>query len=340
MTGFGSMLRDYLEHYKISQTDFADRLGISQKHMNEIINGKTKISVELMLLISLFTDIDANLIYYAEKRKETYEELMTKYKTKSEINKMLNSYSLNEMVKRHWIKLKDSSSFVQNYLDLIEYLGIKDVSMIDNYLNKRYLFKKTGQSNNIKVYLWVRHCDLMTKNLEINKYNSSRLNELLDELKIMRMKNFNKEELINLFSKYGIILYIEDALKGSKVRGCIKVKIDTPVIYMTTYLKEKSSFYFTLYHELMHLKTDYNKLKNKTIIEEDGEEDEMDSLALNEMIDNKTYNSIINNFDKREIIALENNIPLCFLYSRLAYNKKISYRSSDYINNREIINLK
>ena len=38
MSGFGSMLNDYLEYHKISQTEFADRLGISQKHMNEIIN--------------------------------------------------------------------------------------------------------------------------------------------------------------------------------------------------------------------------------------------------------------------------------------------------------------
>lgn len=49
MQGFGSMLKDYLEYYKISQTDFAERLGISTKHMNEILNGKTNISEELML---------------------------------------------------------------------------------------------------------------------------------------------------------------------------------------------------------------------------------------------------------------------------------------------------
>ena len=78
MTGFGSMLRDYLEYYKISQTDFADRLGISQKHMNEIINGKTKISPELMILISLLTDIDVNLIFLSEQRKETYNKLINK----------------------------------------------------------------------------------------------------------------------------------------------------------------------------------------------------------------------------------------------------------------------
>ena len=56
MYGFGSMLRDYLEFYKISQTEFAERLGVSTKHVNKIINDQADISIELMLAISLITD--------------------------------------------------------------------------------------------------------------------------------------------------------------------------------------------------------------------------------------------------------------------------------------------
>ena len=337
MTGFGSMLRDYLEYYKISQTDFADRLGISQKHMNEIINGKTKISPELMILISLLTNIDVNLIFFAEKRKDTYDELINTYKSEKEINNMLKNYYLKDLSDKKWIKLKHPSSFVQNYLDLIEYLGVKDTSIINSYLDKRYLFKKiNNKADNLKIYLWIRHCDLVTKGIKVNKYSSSKLDNLLKELESIRNKKFNSEELVKLFNKYGIILYIEDALPGSRVRGCIKVMIDTPVIYMTTYYKEKSSFYFTLYHELMHLKKDYNKLKNKTLIEEDNEDD-MDKLAIQCMIPDKVYNEIINNYDNKDNIAIKNNIPLCFLYTRLAKEGKISYKSREYLEHVERI---
>ena len=120
MSGFGSILRDYLEYHKISQTDFADRLGISQKHMNEIINGKTNLSTELIIAISLLTDIDVNLIYFIENKKRTHDMLINKYKDEKEIKKLLSSYCIKEMSDKGWIKLKDSSSFTQNYLDLIE----------------------------------------------------------------------------------------------------------------------------------------------------------------------------------------------------------------------------
>ncbi len=339
MYGFGNILRNYLEYYKISQSDFADRLGITQKHMNEIINGKTSISLELMVVISLLTDIDVNLIYSAEREKETYEKLIKEYNTKSEINKVLNSYGLKEMKERNWIKLKEQSSFVQNYIDLSDYMNINSIDNIENYLNKRYLFKtvneKLSQSNKIKIFLWVRHCDILTKGIEIGEYDSNRLNDLLKELKEERIKKFDKDRLVKLFHKYGIILCIEDALKGSKVRGCIKVMINTPAIYMTTYYKEKSSFYYTLYHELMHLKSDYNKLKSKTMVIED--EKEMDTLALDEMINNDIYKKILDNRKDEKNICKDNKIPLCFLYTRLAYDKIINYNSKEYIDNIEKI---
>ena len=38
MVYFGQYLKDYLEYNKVSQTEFALRLGVTQKHINEILN--------------------------------------------------------------------------------------------------------------------------------------------------------------------------------------------------------------------------------------------------------------------------------------------------------------
>ena len=335
MSGFGSMLRDYLEYNKISQTDFADRLGISQKHMNEIINDKTSISLELMMAISLLTDIDVNLIYYVENKKNVYNKLINKYKTDKEINKLLNSYYINEMEKRGWIKLKDKSSLVQKYLDLVDFLKVKDLDTFNSYVNKRYLFKKNDDSNDIKISLWINHCDNMINKEDINTYDSNKFDLILTELRNERIKKYNEKKIIEILRKYGIILYIEDALKGSKIRGCCKVMVDTPVIYLTRYYKEKSSFYFTLYHELMHIKKDFNMLKNKIYITED--EESIDKLALEEMLPGSVYKSILDNYSNRDKIAKDNKIPLCFLYTRLAKDGIIKYNSKEYLNNIERI---
>ena len=337
MFGFGSMLKDYLKFYKISQTDFADRLGISKKHMNEILSGKTNISEELMLGISLITDIDVNLIFYVETKKRIYDYLNNRFESEKDINDYLKQFYLDEMCKKNWIKLKDSNSYIQNALDLLDYLGISSFENVQNYVDKRILYKKKDDANLNKVYLWIRRCDSLAIEQEVGEYSSKNIIVLLDELKNLRMEKYDERKLIRLFNKYGIYLVIEDALKGTKIRGCSLVKDKNPCVYLTKYFKDKASLYFTLYHEIGHIKSDYNKAKSKVIINEEESEREMDDFSLNEMIPSSIWRQIIDNLDIAEKICNENNIPLCFLYSRLAYEGIISYSSKDYNDHKEKI---
>lgn len=338
MIGFGSILKDYLEFHNITQTDFADRLGISFKHMNEIINGNTRISQDLMIAISLLTDIDVKLIFFVEHKKDVYDYLYKRFKDEKEIKKFLNTFYIKEMYEKGWITLRDKTSVVQNAVDLLDFMQVKDFDVFEKYVNKRILYKKKDDANQNKIYLWLTHCDKLIDKTDLKEYSSKNLDNLFEELKRESNKSFDKDSLIKLFKSYGIILCIEDALKGTKVRGCSMVKGNHPVIYLTTYFKEKSSLYFTLYHELSHIKSDYNRLMNKIIIDEEIET-KADRFALDKMIGNKVWNEIINNMNNKAKICKRENIPLTFLYSRLAYEGYIKYDSIEYNKNIEKIEI-
>ncbi len=338
MFGFGSMLKDYLEYHKISQSDFADKLGITQKHINNILNENADISEDLMIAISLITDIDVNLITFVETKKKLYNYLNNRFSNEKEINEFLNSFYIKEMEKMNWITLNDKTSYLQNAYDLLKYLNVRDFNIFEKYSKEKIFFKKYDDSNLKKVFLWIKRCDSLIENQSVSSYNSSNMVLLLNDLKKERTRPFNKSSLIKLFNKHGLYLVIEEALKGTKTRGCTKVVGDNPAIYMTCYLKEKSSFYFALYHELGHVKSDYNKAKSKVIIDgDDSLEKRANLFAANQMIDEKIYSEILENIDDKENICKENNIPLCFLYSRLAHDKKIKYTDKLYLDSREKI---
>ena len=338
MFGFGSMLKDYLEYHKISQSDFADKLGITQKHINNILNENADISEDLMIAISLITDIDVNLITFVETKKKLYNYLNNRFSNEKEINEFLNSFYIKEMEKMNWITLNDKTSYLQNAYDLLKYLNVRDFNIFEKYSKEKIFFKKYDDSNLKKVFLWIKRCDSLIENQNVSSYNSSNMVLLLNDLKKERTRPFNKSSLIKLFNKHGLYLVIEEALKGTKIRGCTKVVGDNPAIYMTCYLKEKSSFYFALYHELGHVKSDYNKAKSKVIIDgDDSLEKRADLFAANQMIDEKIYSEILENIDDKEKICRNNNIPLCFLYSRLAHDKRIKYTDKLYLDSREKI---
>lgn len=336
--GFGSMLRRYLEFYKISQSEFADRIGVTQKHVNSIINNKCDISVDLMIAISLITDIDLNLILGMEEEKKIHNYLKEKFETEKEVNNYLKKFHINELQEKNWLSFKDITSPVQNTIDLLEYLNIRDFEVLKSYNNKKILYKKKDDADEIKVSLWLAHCDKIARNQKVEEYKKENINKLLKELESIRIEKLNEEKLIKLFNKYGIYLVIEEALKGSKLRGCTSVKINNPAIYMTKLYKDKASFYFALYHEIGHVKSDYNMAKSKVIIDSNENiEKRADNFALNTMIRTDIWDKIVKNVDKVESICNDNHIPICFVTSRLAKEGIIKYSSTLYNKYKENI---
>jgi HTH-type transcriptional regulator/antitoxin HigA len=339
MITIGKILKEYLEDNRISQSEFAEMYNVSVKHINEIINDKTGVSMDMLLLISLLTEYDADLLLMINEHNKIEKYLNDNFKTEKAIKEYINSYNVKDIENNKWYTFRNLDDNAITYIDLLKYLKTNSLDNHLLYTKNNYLYKEVGEKDLIKVALWIAHCNNLIEGIEVPKYSSSNLDKLFKELEIERTKEFNKDNLIKIFNKYGIILVIEEPLKGTKVRGVTHVKIDTPVIYMNTYYKNISSFYFALYHELGHVKTHFNMLKSKTVVHSDDMEDEMDEFALEKMIPKKIYDVLNNNNVNVKDICNKNNIPLSFYYSRLAYEGKISYNSKKLLDSHIKINL-
>lgn len=339
MISVGTLLKEYLDNNKISQTEFAEMYNISKKHINEILSGKTGISLDTLMLLSLITNNDINVLLYFNEHKKADDFLRSNFKNDKEIKEYLTSLNIYDMEKNNWIKLRHKEDYATTLIDFKKKFHIDDINNFLSYTKKNYLYKEAGEKDLVKVALWIAHCNNLIEGLEVPKYDSKNLNKLFKELEIERCKSFNKDSLIKLLNKYGIILVIEEPLKGTKVRGVTHVKINTPVIYLNTYYKNISSFYFSLYHELGHVKKHFNMLKSKTVIHTDEVEDEVDIFALDKMIPSNIYKYLNDNSNEVESICNKNNIPVSFYYSRLAYEGKIKYTSKEYLESNIKIDL-
>ena len=332
-SGFGKYLKDYLEFYNISQSEFASRLGITQKHMNEILNGKSDITLEMAVNIEILNKIPISFIINSEHRKKVQKELMDKYKSEKNIaKKMKEEFSLKELNDRKWVDFKDISNPIQNYMDIMEFLKVKDLTALSK-IQEKTLFKKNGNDLN-KLNLWIARCDEIAKNQSINKYDSINFLLLISDIKEMSFKKgINIEELQKLLNSYGIYFVVEKALSGTKIRGCFKVKGKNPAIYITKNYIGKDSFYYELYHELGHCKSDYNEAKSKVIVEgNENQEKRADEFALNTMIDKDVWKKIENNIKENELVKISEDykIPMSFIVGRLAKFNKINYSSKLY----------
>ena len=261
--------------------------------MGESINLIENFKVEKVIFnCGEFNDLEKELIKVLDKKKTKY------YSCIKELN--IDNNKLYFLQTGEYDNENDNSNAIYTKLDEYKFLFMGDAGIE----KEKDILDKYSISN----------IDVLKVGHHGSKTSSSK--EFINEI---NPKNFIIS--VGKNNRYVLYLVIEEALDGTKVRGCTKVIGNNPAIYMTCYLKEKSSFYFALYHEIVHVKSDYNKAKSKIIIDgDDNLEKRADLFAINKMIDQETYKLILNNLKNKDKICKEKNIPLCFLYSRLTHD--------------------
>ena len=332
-SGFGKFLKEYLEYNNISQTEFATRLNVTQKHINEILNGKSDITLEMAASIEKITSIPISFIINSENRKYVTNYLYNLYGTEENLNKELKAkFPFKELEDREWINFQDITNPIQNYMDIINFLKVRNLEALDK-IQEKTLFKKNGDNFN-KLSLWISRCDELVQNQKVNEYLVENFYFLIDDLKKEAYnEKFNIDKIQEILNNYGIYFVVEKALSGTKVRGCFRVKGKHPAIYNTKNYSGKDSFYYELFHELGHCKSDYNVAKNKIIVDgTDEQEKRADRFALNTMIDEKMWNKIECNYSEENLLKIskENKIPMSFIVGRLAKVGYIKYNSKLY----------
>ena len=336
-SGFGKHLKEYLEFYNISQSEFATRLNITQKHMNEILNGKTDISLDIALAIQNLTDIPVEFIIKSEYKKKIENYLYLKYSEEELKNMLKKRFLIKELEEREWIKFNNITNIVQNYIDIFEYLKVRDFEALDK-INEKTLFKKTGDDIN-KLSLWIARCDNLSKEQKVETYIKENFNFLIDDLKKLAYEeSINIEKIQKLLNCYGIYFVVEKALTGSKVRGCFKVKMKNPAIYITKNYSGKDSFYYELFHELGHCRSDYNEAKSKVIVEGDEKKElRADNFAINTMISKDIWEEIIKDYSENnlKLISEKYKIPMSFIVGRLAKLNYIKYTNKLLVKYKE-----
>ncbi len=329
---FADYLKDYLDFNNITNKDFANRIGISQKHLIDILSGNSELSSSIIDSISIVTSIPSDYIYRLElnyKFEETIEEYL-KEKNLTE-TKYLNKFSYKYLIDNSWINFIDVNDKMEIIKDILKYLRVKSPDKVYE-IDEKIFFKSKNDKPEL-LLLWLEKCYRETLKQDVKEYKKENIDVLVNYIRDMACINkFNETELVEKFNENGIALVIQEDIPGSKIRGAFKVHKDVPSIYITYKHKRIADIYFALLHELAHCKSDFNKAKSTNLVsfydKDDDEELQADNQAYNWMVDEKYYNDIINRNDYD--IACEENYPKCFVVYRLAKDNYISYSSSEY----------
>ena len=329
---FKDYLIDYLEYYHITNKDFANRIGITPKHLIDILSGNRDLSSKIIDNISLVTNIPVDYIYRIE----------TNYKLEKEIEDYLEKENLTEsaylkrfeyqyLIKEHFIDFVDCCDKLEIIKDILKFLRVPNPEKVYE-IDKSAYFKSKNDRPEL-LLLWLEKCYRETLKQSVGHYKK----ENIDVLKNYILESaifgvFDEQALIKKFNEEGIYLVIEDDIPKSKIRGAFKVHRGIPAIYLTHKHQRISDIYFALLHELAHCKTDFNKAQAENLVSyEDSHceiETKADRQAYQWMVDDTYYCDVCCKPDYD--IELEKTYPKCFIVYRLAKDGYIKYGSKEY----------
>lgn len=338
---FADYLKEYLDFYNITNKDFASRIGISQKHLIDILSGERELSTSIIESISFVTDIPSDYIYRVESNYKL-EETIDQYLIKNNLTetKYLNKFNYKYLMENNWIHFVDVTSKIEMIKDILKYLRVKEPDIVYE-IDKKIYFKSKNDKPEL-LLLWLEKCYRETLKQNVQQYQKENINKLVNYIRESASNNlFDEKALIKKFNENGIALVIQEDIPGSKIRGAFKVHKNKPSIYITYKHKRIADIYFSLLHELAHCKSDFNKAKSTNLVsfEEKNIEEEKhaDEQAYNWMVDEEYYHNIILN--KNYNIINETKYPKSFIVYRIAKDNHKFYSTKEYQTYNPIIKI-
>ena len=304
-TGF--VIKDYLEELDISQKELAKRMGMSEKHISNLLNGKSKLTEEFAIkLEKIIHAVPASywLNYESKYREYKVRNELTQNLNESELRKLDEKFNFTTIFSGLGFNLKEQAN------EMLKLLKISSFELFENvYSNLEVDFMEDGGTKEaIAVWLNIakEEIEIQNKDLTNINYDEIKFEDSLPRFKKLALNN-NYESSIKsarkLLNKLGVYLVLCDAIPNSKVRGALTTYKKRPVILLSARFKSHDHVWFALIHEIGHLLLHY--VPNKPLITMESEL-ELKKVSQKEEEANKFSRDFFINYDDyKEFIRLQ-----------------------------------
>lgn len=279
--GPGFFIKEELAERGWTQADLAEVLGISLKHLNQMIMGTKAITIEMATLLggvfgqsphywlNLYTNYKLRLEETAEVEKRT------------SIKAHIYTYMpVAEMVKREWLPAwnRDVSVLVKN---VKKFWGIDEIDF--SFLEEELLpiFRKSTafKFNQCFALCWYQMAKKCAGSYEVPEYDKRGLTRLANGMAEYSYIHDGLEDFLSDLNQVGVKFFVLPHLQKTYTDGAAFWDGGNPTIVWTGRHKREDNFWFTLAHEIAHIILHLRSKKSFFIDCEKSESDDREEEA-------------------------------------------------------------
>jgi len=330
----GRIISEAIVRDGMTQKSLSERMGISEKHLSQIINGEASITVETSLLLENALGGAASFWTNLEKN---YQETKARIERASSIKEEIEAlprFPYNELAKRGYVdQTTNREKRVEN---LWKFFGVNSLSFVPTTESVAFRKRTNPNIKSEAIATWLRCGEIESKKQSVSNFSESGVKEILGEIKTLSVKKPEdfSEEVRKLLNGVGVSLVYMKHFPGTGVSGAVRWINNNPVIQLSLYYSWADIFWFNLYHELGHLllhgkKEKFIEFDKKELALTKSKEVEADEFASNELIPSKSYADFLSDpfITKQRIKKFADDLGIHpgIVAGRLCHDKKVRW---------------
>jgi HTH-type transcriptional regulator / antitoxin HigA len=332
----GEYLEEVLASREIKKKELSERLGISTKHLSQIIHKQimltSDIAVQLERTLGISASIWNNLnadysLFYAHLKAE--KELKQK-------QEWIKNFPVTDLKKLGFLpSIKDTKIILEK---LLQFFGVPTPEQWQQFYDlKAVRFRKSSAfaENLYHTVSWLRIGEIMASEMEAKPFNKYVFKKNLAKIRMLTLKKpYEFEpEIKQLCAKSGVLLVFVPEFKKTHISGATRwLTPNKSLIMMSLRYKMNDHFWFTFFHEAAHILLhgkkdifidDFKGFQSK-------EDDEADCFSKNMLIPEMKYQKFISkeSFFHEAINSFAKKIQIHpgIIVGRLQHDKHIDYK--------------
>lgn len=247
----GEYLRDELHARNWTHADMASVIGISVGQVANLIAGKSGLTPAMASAIAEAFGQNAETWMGLQV---SYELARVAQKDRG-IKKRAATYSkapIKQMAKRGWIEENENVDELSG--DLCRFLRIK---RLEDDPPVKFAARQSAPREyaNPALIAWYFRARELAEHLTASQYKESRFDSLIDKIRMFLPNRSDIRRVPRVLADYGIRFVIVQHLPRSKVDGAaFWLDATSPAIALSLRYDRLDNFWFTLMHELAHIK--------------------------------------------------------------------------------------
>lgn len=257
----GESILDLAEERGWTQAELAQRLGYSEKHISQLINGRVPLSVDaaqrLERVLGSTMDFWLSLEANFQKHKARLEAAERHSGWVSWLDELpLRELMAVQAVPKQRVDAKNKPGLVEACL---RFFGVASPDeWRGHYCGMQVAFRRSRdeQSDVGAILAWLRLGEQQAEKLDGPKYDKAKFEKALKEIRGLTSQapEVFEPRMRELLGAAGVLLALVPAIPRAHVSGVARWLSPTrPLIQLSLYGKTNDKFWFTFFHEAAHI---------------------------------------------------------------------------------------